>query len=394
MQVRALLASVLGAGGANAYTWSSKEAEIPEFITANAPVVHLYSEERYYPGSPADYVPHFMVSTRDYNSTEQVDLGSLASIGRRLNSSDLFLTSREQWEPAPGPEWLTKFATNQPNLLTGKIENAFATLIVVDKPEINAVDAFWFYFYPFNLGPFVMGHGPFGNHIGDWEHSLVRFNRETHEPEVVWMSAHGGGTAFRFDSMAQENVFGSVRPILFSARGTHAQYTSVGRHSHDIPWHMLSDFTDRGDLWDPAKNFVAYELDIGTGVLRPGNGSVQGREQKFGDWLLFDGHWGNAALDKHDPRQQWSPFEWRMIDGPLGPLAKNLERKVPCERSKWWNYAQSCRIRGRLTAGEGLEAEASGCENLVEVWPRWMQPLVRVIMKDGYVCFWADRLFG
>ena len=71
------------------------------------------------------------------------------------------------------PEWITGLK-NKPLLRNGEIKDAPATLIVVDKGN-GWVDAFWFYFYSFNLGPFVMGSGPYGNHVGDWEHSLVRF---------------------------------------------------------------------------------------------------------------------------------------------------------------------------------------------------------------------------
>lgn len=317
--------------------------------------------------------------------------GQIARAEANRSEAELFLTSKDQWEPEPGPDWLTKYKTNNPNLWTNKIENAEAILIVVDKPELDLIDAFWFYFYPFNLGPFVMGHGPFGNHIGDWEHSLVRFNRSTEKPELVWMSAHGGGAAYTFDSLLELETHSS-RPVLFSARGTHAQYTSSGRHSHDIPWHMLSDFTDKGELWDPASNYIAYTFN--GSVVHPANGTEPQREQRYGDWLLFDGHWGNQKLDKSDSRQQWSPFEWKLIDGPTGPLFKNLERESPCQRFKWWNYANSCHVRKRVTAGEGIEADASGCEAVIGKFPGFFRPLASLILTGGYLCFWIDRLLG
>ena len=49
---------------------------------------------------------------------------------------------------------------NKPSLINGEIKDAPATLIVVDKGN-GWVDAFWFYFYSFNLGPYVMGQGPY-----------------------------------------------------------------------------------------------------------------------------------------------------------------------------------------------------------------------------------------
>lgn len=397
-QFRSVITALCCVGNSNGIQWNSAETQIPKFITDNAPLVYLYSEERYYPGSIEDFLTHFVMSTSSKNCSTELTPSNLFAQGQAARresndpKADLFLTSKDQWEPEPGPDWLTKFKSNNPNLWTNKIANAEAVLIVADKPELDLIDAFWFYFYPFNLGPFVMGHGPFGNHIGDWEHSLVRFNRTTEQPDLVWISAHGGGAAFKFESLLEPETHGASRPLLFSARGTHAQYPSSGRHPHDIPWHMLSDFTDRGELWDPSLNYIAYTLN--GSVVYPANGTEIGRERRYGDWLLFDGHWGNKKLDKSDTRQQWSPFEWKLIDGPTGPMFKNLERKSPCQRFKWWNYAQSCRVRKRITAGEGIEADISGCEAAIEKFPHLLRLFASILLAKGWLCFWLDRVLG
>lgn len=367
-------------GAVQAIQWHPLSTNIPKFVTDHSPVLYLYSEERYLPGSIEEYIRHFMVSTKSRNITAPVCLSELTSMANSWDvDSKKYLTCREQWYD--NPPWLRGLS---PRAEDGYVD-APATLIVVEKPG-DVVDAFWFYFYPFNLGPFVMGRGPFGNHLGDWEHTLTRFRGG--KPELVWMSAHGGGTAYVWDSLERQDG----RPALFSARGTHAQYVSRGRHSHDIPWHMLSDFTDRGSLWDPAKNYVAYTFD-GT-TLRPANGSVEKRELDWGDWLLYDGYWGNPQLDPDDLRQQWSPFEWRIIDGPSGPLSKNLMRDKPCERFKWWNFLHSCRIRNRVTPGEGLESEASGCDAILQHVPTLLKPIFAIIFYNGWLCFWIDRLWG
>ncbi|GMM52785.1 Vps62 protein [Starmerella bacillaris] len=385
----------------NAYTWSNETKEIPEYIVKHSPLVHLYSEELYYPGSIDQYVSRFMMSTADYNLTAPLSLSNLTSSAKEVREkvndekAELYLTSREQWQNEEGHEdWLTNYKTNKPNIWNGYISNAYSTLIVVDKPDMDFVDAFWFYFYPYNLGPFVMGRGPFGDHLGDWEHSVVRFNRSSQEPLFLWMSAHGGGAGYTYESMLDQNVLDPKRPAIYSARGTHAQYSSTGRHPHDIPYHMLSDFTDNGDLWDPSLNHVAYVLDEGSEVVYPANGTESGRELELGDWLLFDGHWGNKKLEPQDVRQQWSPFEWRIIDGPRGPLSKNLERKTVCERSKWWNLFKRCHIRQSITLGEGWDATGNKCEILNEYTPAWLLPVTNLVTSGGWVCFWVDRMLS
>lgn len=366
---------------------ASETASIPDFVVKYAPVVHLYSEEQYLPGSIEDYVSHFEITAHDTNATSKFDLSTLSRTSSELSSgrsADSFMKARDDWYNDPA--WVTG-AGNVPALHNGRIANSPATLIVVDKGEF--LDAFWFYFYPFNLGPYVMGAGPYGNHLGDWEHSLVRFKNGV--PQLVWMSAHGGGTAYRWDAMETVGDRG-VNPILFAARGTHALYVSVGQHSHDIPWHMLSDFTDRGMMWEPAANFLAYVFD--GECVRPANGTEEGRELAYGDWLLFDGLWGDPKLPRTDARQAWGIWEWRMIDGPQGPLSKNLMRRKPCQRYKWWNVFHSCRVRNRITPGEGIEADAFGCAAIIERLPRGIDSVATWLLRGGYLCFWLDRLWG
>jgi hypothetical protein len=73
--------------------------------------------------------------------------------------------------------------------------NAPAILVVVDKGEY--LDAFWFFFYSFNLGNQVLGVR-FGNHVGDWEHTCVRFEKATGKPIEVFYSEHEWGAAYKW----------------------------------------------------------------------------------------------------------------------------------------------------------------------------------------------------
>lgn len=367
--------------------------EVPQYVTDFAPVVHLWSEERYLPYSIERYVEHFTM--RDERGRNLLggrrlsiqDLGNYARDKLGTDPENLFLEAVDEF--AGDPEWI-RGNHNYPDIETGRIADAPAVVVCVDKGG-GRIDAFWFFFYSYNEGPYVMGGGPYGNHLGDWEHSLVRFQNGF--PELVWMSAHGGGAAYEYSAMEKLET-DPLRPVLFAGRGTHANYATVGQHSHDIPYHMLSDFTDRGPLWDPAQNFLAYWWDGES--LRYGNGTVAGREDAYGPWLLFGGHWGNRKLPPEDPRQKFHPFEWRYIDGPLGPLAKNLLRDRPCQRSKWWNFLHTCRIRRQLNMGEGPEAEGiTGCANLLaNVRPVFLRSFLELLTTGGFACFVLDLMFG
>jgi hypothetical protein len=79
----------------------------------------------------------------------------------------------------------------------GGRSDAPAILLVVDKGN-GVVDAFWFYFYSFNLGNTVV-NVRFGNHVGDWEHCLVRFYNG--KPKALFFSAHSAGEAYSYEAV-------------------------------------------------------------------------------------------------------------------------------------------------------------------------------------------------
>lgn len=369
-----------------------KDGEIPQYALDYAPYVHLYSEERYWPYDISKFVTNFHVTYKNgtvVNGTENgLNISMLANLPAKRN---LFLTSNEDFDK--DPEWITGYK-NKPSLVNGEIKDAPATLIVVDKGN-GWVDAFWFYFYSFNLGPFVMGSGPYGNHVGDWEHSLVRFYKGS--PVIVWMSAHGGGGAYHYHNL-EKHELDPKHPIIFSARGTHANYVSVGTHPHDLPYDILCDFTDRGPLWDPTRNYLGYTYD-GKFVYpteKNSNPKHVGREAKYGNWLTFAGHWGDKQLDDKDPRQKYSFIGgYKHIDGPRGPLKKNLLRIIPCERSKWWNFWNGCNVRENIKWGIGVESEGYNCGNIfVKVKSLWLKKLLQKITWGGWFCFVVDLIYG
>ncbi|KAK9378984.1 uncharacterized protein V2V93DRAFT_374702 [Kockiozyma suomiensis] len=362
--------------------WSVKPGQIPDYVLKYAPTVHLYSEEVYLPCDVRDFVSHMYPVQDGKNITNDIKLPmTLYDVGKLPREEDVFLSSTSDFDV--DPDWITGRG-NIPDIETGELRVP-AVLIVFDKGD-GWVDSFWFYFYAFNLGPFVMGGGPYGNHIGDWEHSILRFYKG--EPHSLWMSAHGGGSGFSFKALEKKEGDPN-RPVIYSGRGTHANYGSAGQHSHDLPFRMLSDFTDRGPLWDPAKNYLGYTYD-GTTMCGEGDTTDANAE-----WLYFPGHWGDDKLPASDPRQHYHPFEWRYIEGPTGPLWKHLDRTVVCQQPKWYNYWGTCRVRRTLEYGEGVESEGFGCAGMLDhIWPGFLGPVVRAWFWGGWLCGFVDWMWG
>jgi hypothetical protein len=79
----------------------------------------------------------------------------------------------------------------------GGRSDAPAVLVMVPKGD-GIVDAFWFFFYSYNLGNAVFNIR-FGNHVGDWEHTVVRFQHG--EPKAVFFSEHSFGEAYTYEAI-------------------------------------------------------------------------------------------------------------------------------------------------------------------------------------------------
>lgn len=251
--------------------------------------------------------------------------------------------------------------------------SAPATLILVRK-DAHTIDAFWFYFYSYNLGRPVLKMR-FGNHVGDWEHSLVRFVDGV--PKAMFLSAHSGGKALSWESVEKRGVLTDdgeekrwvERPVVFAAEGSHALYAKAGDHPYILPGGLLKDTADRGHLWDPTKNFVSYYYDyLADHIAVP---SVPTSSQPDGiklstsphspppsspnhshtlsplqqsqiltptshnpaapiSWFFFAGHWGDKFYELGDSRQWRLAGQYHYVNGPLGPRFKNLGRKWVC----------------------------------------------------------------
>ncbi|KAH3900905.1 uncharacterized protein SCDLUD_002365 [Saccharomycodes ludwigii] len=415
--------------------------EIPEYVIKYAPIVHLYSEEKYLPCDVKTFVERFKlvyysksdndVNTKvvlhDYGLDIKKDLKTnyklFSTVGKNtttlnIPSNEIFMEIDDFDADVTYPRFLLG---NKPDS-KGYIKNAPANLIVRKHTSNNStdadeiIDAYWFFFYGFNLGAFVMGQGPWGNHIGDWEHCIIRFVNGT--PQSIWLSAHAGGSGYRFEAIEKkeyyynsknnehgEEIVKYERPVIFSAKGTHANYASVGQHAHDVPlfFSALSDFTDRGYMWDPALNFYGYlvekqENSSNIEIFKP----FRKRELlELGvDWLQYQGHWGNKRLPMSDSRQKLCPFQWRYIDGPTGPTGKNLFRDKVCQNYKFWNFWHGCPLRRSIKRGQGLDAERNDLVGdncgiaLYRIRPKWLRCLIRFLTWRGCFCFVMDFFTG
>ncbi|OCK82001.1 hypothetical protein K432DRAFT_294212 [Lepidopterella palustris CBS 459.81] len=201
----------------------------------------------------------------------------------------------------------------------GGRSDAPAVLVVVDKGS-GVIDAFWFLFYSYNLGNKVLGVR-FGNHVGDWEHTVIRFQHG--KPKAVFFSEHSFGEAYSYEAV--EKI--GKRPVAYSAAGTHAMYGTPGIHPYVLPGGLLHDVTDRGPIWDPLLNSHSYTYDYVSDTLRSSNVTPNAPT----GWFYFMGHWGDKFYPLSDPRQYRFVGQYHYVNGPLGPRFKNLGRTRICQ---------------------------------------------------------------
>jgi hypothetical protein len=223
-----------------------------------------------------------------------------------------------------------------------------AVLVMVDKGS-GVLDAFWFFFYAYNLGQTVLNIR-FGNHVGDWEHAMVRF--ENGVPRALFCSAHEGGKAYLWGALEKkkttpqknnniasghDRVEDVERPVIYSAVGSHAMYADVGQHPYVLPFGLLKDVTDAGPLWDPARNtyayFYDYEADAAGNTSTSLVPAASNPEAPTG-WFHYGGPWGDELYPLAD-RRQWRLFgQYHYITGPQGPKFKFLERRKVCQTER------------------------------------------------------------
>lgn len=375
--------------------------EVPDYVLNHAPLVHLYSKEEFWPSDIREHVEHMAVYSDGELVKESVlslhSLSQLNDYGKQvhLRSKDN-VEDRPDWlyshhnlpnpsQPHPEDEvpprivgdgqgkvierddttWFDADKDHPVHRITEPRQNrqrprhehpekqakghkpdadgyskAPAVLVMVDKGS-GIVDAFWFFFYSYNLGQTVLGVR-YGNHVGDWEHCLVRF--EHGEPRGIFFSEHEGGQAYAWDAVEK---LGS-RPVIYSAVGSHAMYPLPGIHPYVLPFKMLKDVTDKGPLWDPALNNYAYHYDYTLDQVHrddhtkdssqtEANGVPQSLVPAASNpdaptsWFYYRGRWGDEVYSLADHRQ-WRLFgQYHYVTGPDGPRFKTLNRRKICQ---------------------------------------------------------------
>ena len=181
-----------------------------------APLVWLESSEQYFPSDLGAQLIHTtpeISATPVANAPNPLTLDNLDSLNSQ--PAKVWLTSKD--DISKNPSWLNGVAPDS----TGKTNGVTSCAIIVNDHGDGTVDAFYMYFYAYNQGNIVLGM-EIGDHVGDWEHNMVRFVKGV--PQAVWYSQHAFGEAFTYEAV--EKI--GIRPVSYSAIGSHANYAIAG----------------------------------------------------------------------------------------------------------------------------------------------------------------------
>ncbi|KAF2769032.1 hypothetical protein EJ03DRAFT_389592 [Teratosphaeria nubilosa] len=350
MYIPALL--VLAAGSLATRTQALlKEAReapsgVPDYVTKYAPIVYLYSKDPFLPSDIGAQLTNTQPKV-NFNvvsgAPSPLTLDNVNELNK-LGNASLYLTSIEDPTTNPMPAYLYGVKPDS----SGKTNGAVSCAVIVNDHGSGLVDVFYMYFYAFNYGgSYGIGDIKYiiGDHVGDWEHNMIRF--ENGMPTAVWYSQHSNGQAFTYQAVNKTSD--GLRPVVLSANGSHANYAIGGKHDHGIPNLNLPDgfvldYTDFGSMWDPMLSAYHYSYDASTGTFTAYDSSSPV------NWLYFFGHWGDEGYPDSDRRQVCVPVLGDITDalckytnGPTGPIYKQLNRAKVCP-----NNGERCIVRKKL----------------------------------------------
>jgi len=207
-----MLRSCILAGTACAYASAfdllKRAPDVPSFVVDFAPMVYLHKQDLYLPsdiGNQLSNTEPRVNFTPITDAPSPLTLGNLAELNNP-GGKDVYLTSKVR--PNERPEYFRGVLPNA----EGKTEGAVSATIIVNDRGDKTVDAFYFYFYAFDFGGNYLGQDV-GDHIGDWEHNMIRF--VDGKPSKVWFSQHSAGQAFEYDVLEKYSDGPRVSTVIF-----------------------------------------------------------------------------------------------------------------------------------------------------------------------------------
>jgi hypothetical protein len=313
---------------------------VPRVVVDLAPLVWLHSTERLWPADPGDFVARSALGWNRRAGCRDTIVAARGSISAgRLGTRSLFgLGPYEERPTTPRPPSGSDQCARRPTAVRATAysrperpndegffldhDNREREGVVPRcppaKPKCGVYDAapvhyqysprrfitYWF-FFAFSA-PVGEPISAFSGHEGDWERISIRLDAQN-EPTAVAYWQHKGepsdenGRVVSWRRVEHEDAVVGDRPVVFSARGSHASYPKECRKLLGVKT-CLTDRRNRGWLWRTAGHL---------------------RDVTAEPWYGFGGAWG-AVRGLHPDRT-----------GPSGPGPNGLGCHKPAAPRRW-----------------------------------------------------------
>ena len=290
--------------------------EVDGLIQQYGPYVYLHPEEAFFMDDPVWVLDNNMTLHWALVPFESdVDLfveqfpGEMPTTAATLmDDTNYILNNIKPSEPYNGSVFFKIWLESPTPLLFGDQTRAKAYIRVVPWNTYFTEIQFWF-FYSFN-GPGrveVCASGEaceyiqfdqVGRHYGDWENVSLVFLNSTKKLVSVYLSAHSFGWWIDDDYFGTGLAFNGDHPIVFSAKFSHANYSSPGYHDYQRVFEKSYGVgTASGDLYDLTgagylfRTYLQGNYQLISSVTYP---------VKEPAWAQFPGRWGKYEYLHND----------------------------------------------------------------------------------------------
>lgn len=273
-----------------------------DLLARFAPVLRLHADEVYAPLGVQIFFDHATLQGGAGDAIDADAIGAIddpdTALDLRAEGFNLSVASPDLAIAAGAPDPYTAWYATQRARYGLRVHAAL-------REDGNALVLQYWFFYPFN--------NHLNRHEGDWEWIQLVFLRASVDappadgalPDRVAYSQHGGGTQRDWSSTVREGD----HPVVYVARGSHANYLRPGRCGSDTVPTANRDTKAGAD-----ENGRDLRLSADD---NPAPGEYALIVLTDQPWLAFPGHWGERCA-----------FGFG-CEGPTGPAAKGAAWDTP-----------------------------------------------------------------
>lgn len=264
---------------------------LDQAVHTYAPVVYMAKKEEYRAANASEYITNSSLkwshqgkgADQTFDTPGHIDQGALGRgdySNRARNAQGLdtgrLIRSNEDVRPKDnrGPGGDEGFYLDLPKE-HHKSQRSGTDAPVYYEAKNGHYITYWF-FYAFNAGP---APGGVDDHEGDWERICVHLDSSNRATEVAYFQHDGPPKVYAWRDVPKEGV---THPVVYSAKGSHASYTSPGSkrlHKSGLPIPVVKDHASKGARW----------------VADPGGAADHLTDVTQQAWYGYGGAWGEPG---------------------------------------------------------------------------------------------------